>query len=146
MTKTLSTSSAAIVEATARGLTRRKLLRNAGGVALGTSLATALVLRGPEPAYGCASSSPCGPAPLCGCTRCNDGYNWQCDGAEDNTDPARWGSGSQPCSPSYGNCWNEGGYHCCDCCARDAGCTTGSSCYSCGSGTWHKCICREGVC
>ena len=144
MTATLSPDT--IVAATAKGLSRRRMLGNAGSVALGAALFTALGAKSDVAEAQCASAYPCGPAPMCGCDRCNDGYSWQCDGAEPNTDPARWGPGSQPCSPSYGNCWMSGSIHCCDCCAYFPTCRTGALCYNCGAGNWYKCICREGAC
>lgn len=135
-----------LVAASARALTRRRLIGNVGSTALGAAMVTAFVGRAELAEAQCASASPCGPAPMCGCSRCNNGYDWQCDGGEPETTPARWGSGSQPCSPSYGNCWPAGSINCCDCCAKNPTCTSGARCTSCGSGSWYKCICRQGVC
>ena len=135
-----------LVASSARAVTRRRLFRTTGSMALGAAMTTAFLGRpGPADAQ-CTSAAPCGPAPLCGCSRCNDGYNWQCDGAEAETDPALWGSGSQPCNPNYSNCWDSGSTHCCDCCAYFPTCRSGALCFNCGPGNWYKCICRQGVC
>jgi len=133
----------------ARGLTRRRLLRSAGGAALGAAVATAYVERASDAVAACSYSNVCGPSPLCGGQRCD---SWKCEASRADTSWTVYGSGSQPCSGTDGvdNCWESGCYNgqiwrCCDCCARDAECTTGASCYSCGAGTWNKCICRGPV-
>jgi hypothetical protein len=141
----------ALAAAGARGLTRRRLLGSAGGIALGAGLATASLTA--RNASACTSASPCGPSPLCGASRCNAGEHDQCDYDEGGVEKARWDSGVQPCRHLEGrnvNCWTENGTWCCDCCVLNAGCTTGSRCSTkatdsssaCDSGIWHKCICN----
>jgi hypothetical protein len=139
----------AIAASAARGLTRRRLLRNAGGAALGAAVATAYVERASEAVAQCSYSDVCGPAPLCGGARCD---SWRCLAGRADTDWAVYQSGPAPCSGTSGvnNCWETGCFNgqiwrCCDCCARDAGCTAGDTCFSCGAGSWHKCICRGPV-
>jgi hypothetical protein len=133
--------------ATARGLTRRRLLRNVGGMALGATVATAYAGRRPAAASHCAASSysgPCGPAPLCGSSRC-DGGGSSCNAANGVTF-ARWESGQAPCDKPdgslYRNCWCEGSTRCCDCCVYHPGCRD-YRCIGtwCGADDW-KCICR----
>jgi hypothetical protein len=141
-----------LAAATARVMTRRRLLRNAGGVALGAALTTAYLGTRPEAKAACTTSSVCGPSPLCGSFRC-DGYH--CDVIANETLWAKWGPGEQPCSVDSGvdNCWDvcspAGKEHrCCDCCAKDPGCTTGAACTHntlCPSGNWRKCICRAQI-
>jgi hypothetical protein len=134
-----------VVAASARGLTRRRILRNASGVALGGVVATAYAFRTPAEAGHCSSSSysgPCGPSPLCGPCRCN-GYRCVVPGSS-----GCWQQWScyveERCCADSGvrNCWCEGSYRCCDCCAYDPGCKdTACSTSSCGGNYW-VCICR----
>jgi hypothetical protein len=128
-----------LVESSARGLTRRRVLRNAGGIGLGAAVATAFLGRNAKLAHACDYSGPCGPSPLCGTFRCN-GY--RCD--TNYASWARWESGPAPCLGNSGvnNCWEESGYRCCDCCAYNPGCQHTPCVYlSCGHNTW-QCICR----
>lgn len=135
-----------LAEAAARGVTRRRAFRNAGGVALGAAMTTAYLGTRSDVVAQCSYSSVCGPAPLCGASRCN-GYLCV---PSSNTRWAHWEGGATYCSGNAGvdNCWDacSGGtrYLCCDCCAHNPTCTTGASCSasSCGSGGWRKCICR----
>lgn len=134
-----------LAAAAARGLTRRRMLRNAGGVAFGAAVTTAYLGRGADEVKAvCSYHNICGPAPACGGWRCS-GYNCI---VTSRTKWAHWEPGAAPCSGNSGvdNCWVacSGGtrYFCCDCCARDASCTSGSGCFSCPPGTWHKCICK----
>jgi hypothetical protein len=146
--RALTRPSEALVAASARGLTRRRMFRNAGGVALGAAVATAYFRPGGAEAQCGNPPGACGPAPLCGCSRCNAGPNDQCDVAEARVEKARWGSGAQPCIRRDGrvNCWQEGSIWCCDCCVRNAGCqvTRCTSGGPCGS-NWWKCICKTGA-
>ncbi len=134
----------AIVDRAARGLTRRRMLRNAGGLALGAAMTTAYVGTRPDIAEACTFSDICGPAPLCGPGRCSD---WYCVVSAE-TRYAKYQQGDAPCADSsVTNCWpvcSPGGYRylCCDCCAKNPSCTAGAACYNCGSSGWRKCICR----
>lgn len=140
----------AVVATSARGLTRRRLLGNLGGVGFGAALATASVARSPGVAHaghiGDYNAGACGPAPVCACWRCNDGYNYQCDGAETGVGYAYYRHGESWCTSPSGtsNCWSEGGYWCCDCCAHDAGVKV-DRCTGCGT-NWWKCICEGAAC
>jgi hypothetical protein len=136
-----------LVAAAARGMTRRRALRNSGGVALGAAVATAYLGRGSDVAAACTWSTVCGPAPLCGGTRCN---GFRCDIGRADTWWAHYEGGAAPCSGTNGvnNCWETGCvnhqiWRCCDCCAKNAGCTSGDTCFDCPAGTWHKCICHS---
>src|SRR5262245_55047081 len=113
--------------AAARGLTRRRLLRNVSGAALGATVATAYVGTRTARSSHCGAGSyegPCGPAPLCGPSRCTSG-GLSCNAANGVT-WARWESGQAPCDlpdgSLYDNCWCEGGIRCCDCCVASPGC------------------------
>lgn len=134
-----------LVATTARGITRRRVLRNAGGFALGAAVTTAYIGGGSEVLAQCTSASPCGPSPLCGPSRCS-GFHCVPSSV---TKWAVWGSGPQPCDNGGSrNCWaspctNHRIYSCCDCCAHNPTCTTGASCTGCGSSGWRKCICRQ---
>ena len=138
-----------LVVASARGLTRRRLFRNAGGVALGATVATAYIGTGSSSANHCSASSyagPCGPAPLCASSRCS-GSGWTCSAAAGST-YAKWQSGTAPCDHPdgslYQNCWchGSGDIFCCDCCVYHPGCRD-YRCVGtwCGADDW-KCICR----
>lgn len=138
-----------LAEGAARGLTRRRLLRNAGGAALGGAVAIAYIERASDAVAQCAYSDACRPSPLCGGARCD---GWRCLASRADTSWAVYQGGSAPCSGTSGvnNCWESGCvngqiWRCCDCCARDAGCTAGAACYACGAGAWNKCICRGPV-
>lgn len=136
-----------MVAAAARGLTRRRLLRDASSAALGAAVTTAYLGRDSEVAAACTFSNICTPSPLCGDFRCS---GFSCN-VSSETKWAHWEGGTAPCSGNSGvdNCWDKcippNNFRCCDCCARNAGCTQGSTCFGCGSGTWHKCICRARI-
>jgi hypothetical protein len=141
-----------LAAASARGLTRRRLLGSAGGVALGAGVATLGTATRAEAV--CTSAYPCSPSPLCGGSRCDAGDNAQCDYDEGGIEKAVWGPNEQPCTHQSGyiNCWYSGSTHCCDCCVTNAGCTTGARCKTqcstsssscpCDGRIWHKCICN----
>jgi hypothetical protein len=136
----------ALTASAAKGLTRRRMLGNAGSLALGATVATAYIGR-PEDAIACNSSAPCGPSPLCGGSRCDAGDNYQCDYDEPYIQKAVWGSGAQPCSHQPGtavNCWSASGTWCCDCCVYQPGCqvTRCSLNNICTQLGWFKCICN----
>ncbi len=131
-----------VVRSAARGVTRRRFMRNAGAGALGLSLAAALGdLKLGRSAYAVGTSRrPCGPSPLCPSKRC---YGGQCSNA-----PGRVYN-SYRCRPRRGGgCWTEdyrhvgrGRWRCCDCCAVDGG---GARCSSCGDNRRRRaCICRK---
>jgi hypothetical protein len=134
-----------LVAGAARGMTRRRVLRNAGGFALGAAATVAYAGTRPDIAAACTYWSGCGPAPRCADYRCT-GY--KCNGGRSDTAWALWQGGSAPCSGDSGvdNCWTicQSGtkYFCCDCCAYRPSCTAGDSCYNCGSSGWRKCICK----
>lgn len=140
-------ASDAMVARSARALTRRRMFRNAGALALGAAMGTAYVGRRPEVAEACQYSDVCGPSPACTYLQC-DGA--QCKAGQPDVNWVTWGSGSQPCQgPDEKNCWttchNGNLWRCCDCCRKNAGCDAGALCTSCGSGTWRKCSCQEKI-
>jgi hypothetical protein len=152
-----------VVAASARGLTRRRLLGNAGNVGLGAALASAYLGRRDVAYaghYSDQNAGYCGPSPVCGCSRCDYGSNAQCDGVESGIGyTANWVHGNSPCSsscegPRYrgqcrNNCWPEGpnSYWCCDCCVHNAG-QRFDKCTGCGwdESNWWKCICEANAC
>lgn len=124
----------------ARTITRRRLLRNAGGAALALSLGGAFLGK-PDVArasYGCYDpNGPCGPSPIC------NGLN--CSGGECGSGMTRRTHDNFDCSGASNNCWSThcecgstwaGLWSCCDCCASNGG---GNHCGSCG----YACICRS---
>jgi hypothetical protein len=130
--------SSIVVTRAATAVTRRRLLRNAGGAALSIALGGAFLAR-PQAAwaYGCYDAAgPCGPSPLCYYTTCSGG---QCAGNKTKRSHNLYN-----CSGSNANCWSEycecgatwaGRYNCCDCCGPGGGGP------NCGCGT--TCICRS---
>jgi len=122
----------------ARGLTRRRVLRNAGSTAIGAALSTAYLGSGPEgTAFAMGTpTSPCGPSPLCPSGVCNGSGGCSCYGRVYAT---------YTCNPGGGSgCWTEdyrsrGGHlwKCCDCCCLSGG---GNSCSGCFN--HNACICR----
>lgn len=125
------------VAATASGMTRRRLLRRAGGTALAMSFGTAFAWQRPDLAH--AGQIACGGYPNCRDTRC---YS---NGTCHNTSASRrqyYASGT--CAPYQGgiSCWNEQHgclWRCCDCCVDY---NTGSiACSGCGGSRW-ACLCR----
>ena len=155
MTETVFRQADRVVLATARGFTRRGLLRRATGVIAGTTTVAAVWRPGMAWAecvttIGRFSSNRiCGPSPYCNDTRCYD------SGACHNTSrhkPRDYGGGDCIASgEGYGNCWcvcdSNNLYRCCDCCADVyQGGDTYYCSSSCGGGTWYKCICRGTRC
>lgn len=143
------------VASSARALTRRRFMRNSGGVALGAALATSL---GPRTWMSRASHYPypqnhvCGPSPYCNHqTRC-EGYRCH----QTNRTSYRPYGGSR-CSGTAGveNCWTicfHGDlFYCCDCCVDDyPGANVYGNhpgfCSGCPSSqTWYRCICHQRV-
>jgi hypothetical protein len=138
----------------APGITRRRLLRGAGGAAMGTALGIAFLgSRTSEYAQAVGtSSSPCGPSPLCPFSACccaDAGtccsYPRQYDRLTD-CDP-----GANQGSVDLGghNCWREdyrylgrGYWRCCDCCCRHG---SGSSCANGCNYPYRACICRKRI-
>jgi hypothetical protein len=152
----------AVVAASAKGLTRRRMLGNAGSLGLGAALSAAYFGRS-DPAIashlGDHNPGRCGPSPVCGCGRCNWGSNAQCDAVQDGIGYTHdWVHGSANCSSSCAggpysgcrnNCWPEGpaSYWCCDCCVHNAGARF-DHCWNCGwdQNNWWKCICEQDAC
>jgi hypothetical protein len=144
-----------VVASAARGITRRRMLRDAGGAAFGSALAVAYFGMHADVAQACKWSVVCGPSPLCGGFRCG-GPNyaaWQCNNDRFDT----WiqtGHGSYDCGGTRrgpNNCWNAPCYRhqvwrCCDCCGNGANnCNHPCHRSSCGSSTWGSCICHAVV-
>lgn len=130
-----------VTETAARQVTRRRLLRNAGGVALGTTMTAAYFGLNAKPAAACDYSSVCGPSPLCPPTHCS-GYN-----CNTGVSTVKWQKYAQGVCGTSGdqNCWstcrNGNLWYCCDCCRQNASC--GSTCTGCGSSGWKTCICHD---
>ena len=134
---------ASMVERTASVITRRRLLRNTGGAAVGVALGSRFLTWGTPPARANGTpSSPCGPSPLCPGGNCWNGQCSNCAGRVYNT---------YTCNPNQpGGCWNEnycgtsqGKWQCCDCCCFNGG---GPKCSSCGdSNSRYACICRKSL-
>jgi len=116
-----------LVVRTASTLNRRRFLRRAGATAGGVAASLAFlprylargdVLEDSETAAWQALNDSglarrvCGPSPYCASTRC-DGFNCH------QSDRTRWRPyGGASCSDSsVQNCWTNGAYRCCDCCA-----------------------------
>jgi hypothetical protein len=133
-----------LVASSAAVITRRRLLRNAGTVALGTALGFGFLGRVDKAwavgtCYCPYGQGPCGPSPLC---------TSNCNGAGECGSFCRrsYNKFNCPCNttPPYDNCWTEycncgtcwaGTYRCCDCCG------SGGGGMACGCGT--ACICRS---
>jgi hypothetical protein len=142
----------------AKAITRRRALRNAGTVALGAALTTAYFGTRPETVRAaCHWENMCGPSPICGSFRCQ-GYPYEYKCKPSTT--TKWQKyGTAQCSGDAGvdNCWQVcyAGtlVWCCDCCAKNAGCTScpepgrrcARTCSGCGSSGWTTCICLRGV-
>lgn len=141
----LSDLSDQLATATARAVSRRRFLRNAGAAALTTSLGVAYV--GSRAPRGLASgpNDPCGPSPICITTDCTGTPN-NCT----TTSPAfcsRRTHDRYTCTTDY-NCWNEdyrgtgqGLWRCCDCCCPNY---TLNPCSNCGFSSG-ACICRSRI-
>ncbi len=123
-------------------VTRRRFLRNAGALALATSMSATLGGRvTPAIATGTASH-PCGPSPLCPSAAC--GQYGNCDTAGT---PRKRVYNTNDCAPDSGvsNCWVEDytasghrKWRCCDCCAYNG---AGARCDVCDN-VKYSCICR----
>lgn len=123
----------------AHAVTRRRLLRNSGGMAMGAALTTAYLGQAkPESALAIGTpTSPCGPSPFCPSSVCNDSAGCACYGRVYNTYSCNQGGGSgcwfEDYRPRGGHLWK-----CCDCCCSGA---SGSACSGCS--THRACICRR---
>lgn len=161
--KQISNAPERLVERTAYFVNRRRLLRDASGVAAGATIAGALLDRVilkdglVEEAYAvtcqgydCGAqckTGACGPRPPCNGNNCLD--NGQC---KDTGGVKASGYGGDVCiSPpaNKANCWCTCGdgnnlRRCCDCCQNLA--SGGERCFQCGGGTWHKCLCTTILC
>lgn len=136
-----------LVVASAKGLTRRRMFRNAGSLGLGAGMAAASLVRSEDAEAACTNDpeGACYGAPLCGSFRCDSGDQAQCDVHESGTDKSTYTVGQcREAEGSY-NCWCDGSYACCDCCAYQPSCTTGQACAHNGncSGAVYMCICRS---
>jgi hypothetical protein len=143
-----------LVSATARIITRRRFMRNAGAAAFGGALATATGATWPLKANAgiYPGNHVCGPSQYCPSNRC-DGFHCH----QTNRTSYRPYGGSY-CSGTSGvtNCWTSpcvrgGKYMCCDCCMDDYpgpdvyGNPSGR-CSGCpSSAAWYKCICHSKV-
>lgn len=137
-----------VAVASARTVTRRRLLRNAGAAALGASLG--LAMAGTEDvgvAFADGSAShPCGPSPIAPSGYCATGTNCgppsACGGRYHDT---------YTCNGQFaGGCWNEdyrsqgkGLWSCCDVCINSG---TGPACSgNCNSYAKRAAICRTRI-
>lgn len=140
----------------ARAATRRDFLAGAGAIGLAVGIGASGLLWGAPKSYGADTicnvfdpnnnlAGPCGPAPLCVGSRCNDGscvasrstVTWRAYGVCDCV------------GPGTTNCWTEnccgtfsGKFRCCDCCEQDG---AGGSCCGCSVSRMKRCICRKKV-
>jgi hypothetical protein len=144
MTRHVTVLADRLTTAAARGVTRRRLLRNSGAGALGLALGSAMAgteFAGTALAHG-TSSHPCGPSPIasenCPCYRGNCNVPCACIKRNYST---------YTCNASASNCWTEdyrnvgkGRWSCCDVCVVNG---SGPRCSgSCGSYGKHAAICR----
>jgi hypothetical protein len=126
----------------ARGMTRRRLLRRTGGLALSGALGA--VFLGPAAQNAAAASRACGGAVVCASDRCTSlGH------CRDNTI-----IGVRPGGYLHGDCFYSSGtqcwteqfdclWVCCDCCVNY---NTGfGACTNCGGG-YYACVCRDKRC
>jgi len=135
------------VLATAEGMSRRRLFRNAGGVAFGAALTTAFM--GTEHAHAHADHA-CGPSPMCPRNRCRDQQKARCKDVRDGVQ-WRYYNGST-CVGFSGNtashCWTAQAHghtwRCCDCCIRVPNYSP-TSCSGCAGGQWSTCICGKRI-
>lgn len=132
----------------ARGISRRRLVRNVGGVALGTAISSAYLGRRSDiaEAFCEVPKNRCGPiaeSPVCGSFRCGNNQPSHCDAGRADTAWRRYNN--YYCPREFGGCWTNvysgTRYECCDCAGCAAPC--GQSVSGCGScsGTWRACIC-----
>ena len=136
MTRPLATLDHAVL-ATARGITRRRLLRRAGSGAFGLLVAGAFFSRTAEEAFADQVACSAGGIPVCSSTRCYS--NGTCHNTL-QTRPAYHNTGT--CTTSN-HCWLEQPanciWQCCDCCVNY---NTGfEACNSC-AGIYWGCACR----
>jgi hypothetical protein len=157
-----------VVARTATGITRRRLLRRAGGVALGAALAAAYLDKvATDPAFAvtcfghgdihcglACKTEPCGPSPKCGDNHCHaNGQCMQNDVGGSHTKGRTYEGGECTALPDVdyrGNCWCNcsGGKmrRCCDCCQEN---DTGADkfCWNCPwQNPWYKCHCHQDIC
>jgi len=135
-----------IVRRAARGLTRRRFMRNLGAGALGLSLGAALgdlKLAKTAQAHG-TWRHPCGPSPICPHNRCYAGHCRNSAG--------RLYNHFSCVSYRYRDymCWTEdyrnrgrGRWRCCDCCSLSGGHLRCSSCPGGDHMRRRACICRK---
>lgn len=130
----------------AHGMTRRRLLRNAGSTAFGAAMVTSML--GAEFAYSNADAA-CGPAPMCPLQHCQNGAKHRCKDARDDTSWRPHGFGyCTGYQGDYGDhCWTgydgPNAFKCCDCCVRKniyTGTCNPNTCKG-NSGYWSRCIC-----
>jgi hypothetical protein len=143
-----------MVAASARTLTRRKMLRGAGAT-IATSVVAAGVWR-PGMAWAeCVGIAPrfsgnrvCGPSPYCNDWRCYS--SGACHNTSNHKPRGYGGSSCISTGEGYGNCWcvcdSNNLYRCCDCCANTYQGGDTVYCSGCGGGNWYRCICRGTRC
>lgn len=124
------------MEATARGLTRRRLMQRAGTGALGVAFGTAYLWQRPDLASGQHTACQ---GILCSSTRCYDSGYCHC-----TTRTKRRAYTRGYCLGCDGGtaCWTEQHgclWRCCDCCADYD--TLWYTCDFCGGFFW-ACVCR----
>jgi hypothetical protein len=130
----------------ARGITRRKLMRNAGAAAFGASLSAAF-LGGPLQRRAAADhfigTGPCAGSPHCNEVRCTGPAGSSCDGSRPDTKWRVYASSQCESGGDDHNCWTTCNgnqlLRCCDCCVNVAGGV--NNCTGCGAGQWHRCYC-----
>lgn len=167
MTQRIRGAPQRLVALTATGITRRRLVRRAGEVALGAAMAGAFLDRvATDPSYaltcwgqnGCGSEckrEDCGPSPPCGDNHCRD------DGECANYQEPRHHTrnryyGDDQCRGEvqndfsvncWCNCFSGNVHRCCDCCQEN---DTGDwrRCHNCGvnNENWYRCFCRKRLC
>ncbi len=147
-----------LVERSARGISRRRFLRRAGGAVAAASIASVVWRPGMAWAECIARTDPfnadriCGPSPYCSSTRCYD--SGRCHHSTQHR--ARTYGGNRCVSEitDYSNCWcvcKSGNlYRCCDCCADtyQGGITDYCERATCPTPNqgWYECICRGTRC
>jgi hypothetical protein len=135
-----------VVRQSARGISRRELLKRTAqvGLAVGLSTSTVLLTAGPAYARCYLCSDACGPSPDCGGSHCND--NGNCFLSEGTEKRAHDQFGCTTCANRC-NCWladccfcsDARKTWCCDCCSNADPNTCDPPCDD-----RHACICVQG--
>jgi hypothetical protein len=146
----LTSQSERLAAATAKGVTRRRMLRNVGGVALGATVGSAYLGTRPDVAEACAYWASCGTSPRCADFRCRSaaGLTYECNAGRADTAWRNYNT-SQCGGGGPINCWtvcNSGRrVRCCDCAGQNTAGGCGFVVSGCGSGTWRSCICAAQI-